>query len=358
LKYPEFIKKGDCIGFPAPSFGCNTEPYFSRFDAAMEYFKGLGFKINPGPNSKAGEGIGISNTPEKCAAELTEMYLDNVNDALITCGGGELMCEILEHIDFESIRKADPKWVMGYSDITNIVHPLLTLCDVASVYGPCANNFGLRILHESTVSSLDILKGKCDSVHSYDLHEKYPYDEAPIPEGVVEDPLEPMNATEKSLKAVYDSKKFFLPGEFSGELEFSGRLIGGCLDCLDVLLGTPYEDTKGFLERYSDDGVIWCLESCDLNVFSVRRSMWKMDQAGWFKKGIVKGFLIGRPRDGREMIGLNHFGAVMPYIERLGVPAVIDCDFGHVAPSMPLVMGSIGHVNVHGNELNIKMEFA
>ena len=358
MRYPQFIKEGDCIGFPAPSFGCNTEPYSSRFDSAMEYFKGLGFKINPGSNSKAGLGIGISNTPENCAAELTNMYLDSVNDALITCGGGELMCEILEHVDFEKIRKADPKWVMGYSDITNIVYPLLTLCDTASVYGPCANNFGFCKLHECVTSSMNILCGKTDTVHSFEYHEKYPYDEEPLPEGIEPDPLEPWETTEKSLKSVYDGKKLCALGEFSGELGFSGRLMGGCLDCLEVLQGTPYEDTKGFLDRYESDGVIWCLESCDLNVFSIRRSMWKLDAAGWFRKGVVKGFLIGRPRNGQEMMGLDHIGAVMPYIEKYGVPAVLDCDFGHVAPAMPLVMGSIGHVSVNGNDLQIKMEFA
>ena len=358
MRYPGFIKKGDTIGFPAPSFGCNTDPYLSRFDAAMEHFKKLGFITNPGPNSKAGLGIGISNTPEKCASELCEMYLDTANDALITCGGGEMMCEILEHIDLDSLSKASPKWIMGYSDITNIIHPMLTLCDTASIYGPCASNFGLLKLHESIDTALDIICGKTQSVHSYDLHEKYFYDEEPLPEGVEPDPLEPLNTTEKSLKAVYDSESFHMPGEFGGELEFSGRLIGGCLDCLENLLGTPYEDTNGFLDRYASDGVIWCLEACDLNVFSIRRAMWKMDSAGWFRKGIVRGFLIGRPGNGQEMMGLNHFGAVMPYIEKADVPAVIDCDLGHVAPSMPLVMGSTGHVKVSGNDVKIEMEFA
>ena len=86
--------------------------------------------------------------------------------------------------------------------------------------------------------------------------------------------------------------------------------------------------------------------------------MWHFEQAGWFKKGVVKGFLIGRPRNGQEMMGLNHFGAVMPYIEKLGVPGVIDVDLGHVSPAMPVVWGSIGHVSVSGNELELEMEFA
>ena len=49
---------------------------------------------------------------------------------------------------------------------------------------------------------------------------------------------------------------------------------------------------------------------------------------------------------------------LLPYIQNLGVPAVIDCDLGHVPPSMPIVMGSIGHVKVSGNDVKVEFEFA
>ncbi len=359
MRYPEFLQNGGTIGFPAPSFGCSTEPYSTRFDAALERFSEWGYKLNPGPNSRAGEGIGISNTPAKCGKELTDMYLDPANDVLIACGGGELMCEILEHVDLGAMKQATPRWIMGYSDITNIVHPLLTLCDTASIYGPCAPAFGIRELHDSVSSAFDILRGRLSQVHSYDLHEKFFYDEEPVAEDSPEpDPLEKYKLTEKSLKAVYDGKKYYPSGEYKGELEFSGRLIGGCMDCLVNLIGTPFEDTKGFLDRYEKDGVIWCLESCDLNVFDIRRAMWHMEKAGWFRKGIVKGFIFGRPYNGQDMMGLTHIGSVMPYVEKYEVPALLDADLGHVYPAMPIVVGSIGHVKVSGNDVKLQMEFA
>ncbi len=323
MRYPEFLQDGGTIGFPAPSFGCSTEPYSTRFDAALERFSEWGYKLNPGPNSRAGEGIGISNTPAKCGKELTDMYLDPANDVLIACGGGELMCEILEHVDLGAMKQATPKWIMGYSDITNIVHPLLTLCDTASIYGPCAPAFGIRELHDSVSSAFDILRGRLSQVHSYDLHEKFFYDEEPVAEDSPEpDPLEKYKLTEKSLKAVYDGKKYYPSGEYKGELEFSGRLIGGCMDCLVNLIGTPFE------------------------------------KAGWFRKGIVKGFIFGRPYNGQDMMGLTHIGSVMPYVEKYGVPALLDADLGHVYPAMPIVIGSIGHVKVSGNDVKLQMEFA
>jgi len=36
MRYPKDLAKGGTIGFLAPSFGCNTEPYRSAFDHALD----------------------------------------------------------------------------------------------------------------------------------------------------------------------------------------------------------------------------------------------------------------------------------------------------------------------------------
>ena len=59
------------------------------------------------------------------------------------------------------------------------------------------------------------------------------------------------------------------------------------------LKGTEFDKTVEFVEKYKEDGIIWFLEACELNVFSIRRAVWQLDHAGWFK--YTKGFLIGRP---------------------------------------------------------------
>ena len=118
-KFGQFLKKNGTIGFVAPACGCNIEPYKSTFDNAQKKFKELGYGLQLGPNCYEGKGIGISNTPQKCAEEFMQMYLSKDTDALISCGGGELMCEILDYLDFEALTNATPKWFTGYSDNTN-----------------------------------------------------------------------------------------------------------------------------------------------------------------------------------------------------------------------------------------------
>ena len=133
MRYPKNIQQGGNIGFVAPSFGCQIEPYYSAFGNAQKKFREMGYQLQLGPNCYAGEGIGISNTPEKCAQEFNEWYEKEDVDVLISCGGGELMCEILPYVDFEKIRQEEPKWFMGYSDNTNLLFLLATLCDTAGI---------------------------------------------------------------------------------------------------------------------------------------------------------------------------------------------------------------------------------
>lgn len=72
MRYPEFLKPGGTIGFVAPSFGCTFEPYISRFENARKTFSEMGYGLDIGPNCDKAEGIGISNSPDKCGAELNE----------------------------------------------------------------------------------------------------------------------------------------------------------------------------------------------------------------------------------------------------------------------------------------------
>ncbi len=351
MKYPVFLKENGVIGLVAPSFGCGIEPYKTAFTNALDKWKDMGYGLDLGPNCYAEAGIGISNTPEKCGKELTEYYISDRNDCLVSCGGGELMCEILEHVDFDAIRNAPPKWYMGFSDNTNMVFLLTTLCDTAAIYGPCAPAFGMETWHPSLMDAMELLMGKRGYVGSYGKWEKEAIKEE-------ENPLAPYNCTEDLKMRIYLPDGQGDNGVKEGEgAAFKGRLIGGCMDCLVNLLGTRFDKVEGFTEKYKEDGFIWFLEACDLNVFAIRRAMWQMEQAGWFK--YVKGFLIGRPLCfGQEMMGLDQYSAVLPVAGRHKVPVIMDVDLGHLPPMMPVVNGSLAEVYVRDGKLEMKYKFA
>lgn len=337
MRIPKFIKEGDTIGFIAPSYGCNIEPYKSAFRNAGEKIAGSGYALKNGPNCYEGKGIGISNTPQACGEEVNQFFCREEVAGIFSCGGGELMCEILDYVDFDGIKRAEPKWYVGYSDNTNLTFLLATLCDTASIYGPCAPAFGMEPWHESLEDVFGLLTGNRKKICGYPLWEK----ESKKDE---EHPLEPYNVTEKRIQKIYP--------ETDGKVKIEGRLLGGCMDCLGKLVGTEYDRVIEFVERYREDGIIWYMEACDLNVMDIRRTLWQLSHAGWFSH--VKGFLIGRPLcHGEEMFGLDQYQAVTGVLGQYGVPILMDLDIGHIPPMMPMVNGAYARVEAKDNDITI-----
>jgi alcohol dehydrogenase class IV len=94
------------------------------------------------------EGIGYAiynkTQPDPTARNVEEalaIYREQGCEALIAVGGGELMNETISCVDFEALKKAEPKWYMGYSDNTNMIFPMATLNGVPGIYGPNACGF-------------------------------------------------------------------------------------------------------------------------------------------------------------------------------------------------------------------------
>ena len=341
MRYPDYLKGEGVIGLVAPSFGCTFEPYKSCLDAAIKRFNGMGYKIVEGPNCRKDDGIGISSTPENCGKELTEYYCSGDNDILISCGGGELMCETLDYVDFEAVKKADPKWYMGYSDNTNFTFLLNTICDTASIYGPCAGAFGMHELHPALEDAIKAFTGKLNKVSGYDKFELESLKDE-------EHPYAAYNLTETK-----ELRLFMGESEMNRLPAFSGRLTGGCLDCLANLVGTKYDNVEAFNEKYKDEGIVWFLEACDLNVMSIRRALWNLDRAGWFKN--AKGFIIGRPLAAwkQEMMGLDQYNAATGILGKYNVPIVMDADVGHLPPAMPIISGAKADVSCDGSNVTL-----
>lgn len=250
------------------------------------------------------------------------------------------MCEILDDIDFDAIKEAKPQWFMGYSDNTNLTFLLPTICDIAAIYGPNAPAFGMEPWHPAIEDAYEVLIGQKTVVSGYSLWEKTSLK-------TPETPLEPYHVTEPVL----------LRTNSDTSIRMEGRLLGGCLDCLGNLVGTGYDHVKEFNERYKQDGVIWFLESCELNLMSIRRTLWQLAHAGWFEQ--AKGFLIGRPGVyGAEEFGINHYDAYFEALKEFNVPIVMDTDIGHLPPMMPLVCGAMAKVSVEDNKIEVAMDLS
>ena len=345
MKYPKSLSKLGTVGFVAPSYGCNIEPYKSRLDNAVSRIKEWGHPVMLGPNCYLGEGVGISNTPKLCGKELTDLYCSRDNDVLLSCGGGELMNETMDYVDWERIAAAPPKWFEGYSDNTNFTYLLTTMLDTASIYGSNGPVFGTDPLHESLIDSYRLLRGELSEVSNYEAYEGIG-DSLATPEN----PLAPINAV-RPFNPVF----FGTDGKQSESFQAEGRLLGGCLDVLANLRGTKYDHTTAFCEKYREDGILWFLENCELGPMQVRRTLWAMKQSGWFQN--AAGFLIGRPLGAAEQYGLTQERAFVETLSELRVPIAYGLDFGHLPPMMPMVCGAYGKAEGSGKTFRMRYEF-
>lgn len=173
MKPIHYLKENGTIALVAPSFGCASDPYKTRLEAAIANFKADGFRLIEGENIFLSRHKVRSNTARKCAKEFMEHYLSPDSDAVISVGGGELMCEILPYIDFGKIRKAPHKFFMGFSDNTNLTYTLATISEVPTIYGPCFPSYGLKPYRYHVEDALNLLLGKTKITRGYPYWERY-----------------------------------------------------------------------------------------------------------------------------------------------------------------------------------------
>ena len=329
---PKYIKNNAKLYFVAPSFGCTTFPYEERLLKAMRELEVLGYQIKLGKNCNKNEGIIASASAVERAEEFMEAYKSDC-DAIISVGGGELMVEILDYLDFKEIKMLPPKWFMGFSDNTNLTYTLTTIFDIETIYGANAPRFYDLDLVDAK-DSLEMLKGETK-------FEGYPMFE--LKEIEEERPFNKIN---------YDSEKIITP--FKYKHPFEGIMLGGCLDCLVNLCGTKYDNTKEYIKKHEEDKIIFYLEACDLNPISYRRALIQLKNAGWFDN--VSGFVIGRSLHyGEEIMGLSFEDSVLDILGDFDVPILINVDLGHLKPSMPIRNGAKATVSYEN--LNILIEY-
>lgn len=336
MQKPNKLLPGDSIYLVSPSFGCTMEPYKTRLLTSIEVFKSLEYKVILGENIFKQNGL-LSSTKEECGAEINKAF-ESEAKVILSVGGGEVMCEILPFIDFSKIKK--PIWFVGFSDNANLTYTLPTLCDIEAIYAPCAGDYAIYPFQEDAEATMNMLT---ETKNSFTGYKKWEIAE-------IKSELEPLskyNLTEEKIIKKYNCNDF---------TQIHGRLLGGCIDVLMSLIGTKYDKTIEFIEKYKNDGIIWFLEACDLSVTGIRRVFHQFDEAGWFK--YCKGFLIGRPCAAwkTEFFGENQYSAVLNAIEKYNVPVVMDIDIGHYSPMIPMRTGALATVDILENDIVVTYE--
>jgi len=194
---PPYLKPGDTIGIVSTASRIEKQVV----EPAIELLSNLGFKVEVGRHTFSSFHQYSSSDSER-AADLQAM-LDNDNIKAIVCSrGGYGTLRTLQNINWDAFLQ-NPKWIVGFSDVT-VLHSAL-------------NTLGIALEDENPSFSFDtLLLALTNKPLTYEL------------------PTNPNNRLGKA----------------------SGQLVGGNLSILYSLRGTPYDiDTRGkilFIEDLSE----------------------------------------------------------------------------------------------------------
>lgn len=324
MKYPSFLKPGGVIGVTAPSDGIIDPVKINRLEHAIFKFSELGYSVLETGNVRSRE-KGVSSDKKIRAKELEYLFEEPLVEAIICAGGGDFLLEMLSEINLEVIEK-NPKWIQGYSDPTGILYLITTKLDIATIYGDNFKTFGMEKWHPSLINNLEILKGNIVTQNSFNTYEQ---NNIPYVSGLEEYNLD----TPVVWKSLWNHSS----------VTMKGRLIGGCLDLLVSMIGTRFDYTKDFIERYKEDGIIWYFDNCELSSESVIRAMWQLKEAGWFQ--YATGIVFGRSMTNSSYYNISFEEAVKRQLEDLNIEVLWDLDIGHVKPTVTLINGALVEIN-------------
>lgn len=297
---PPFLKPGHIIGICSPAGFIDLQ----KIQPCISMLEQWGFKVRVGKS--IGEKWNIfGGTDEQRIADFQEMLLDESVSAIMCARGGYGMVRIIDRIDFSVLRK-NPKWIIGFSDITVLHAHLNRQLRVASIHSKMCNSFPDRdevLTNEQTISLMSIRENLMGT-----------------------------------REYVFPSTAFNRMGEVEAEL------IGGNLKTFESLSGTNSD--------IRTEGKILFLEDTGEYLYSIDRMFWNLLRTGKLSK--LKALLIGgmklRPDDPGEEFGMTLEEIVLEKLKNFDYPVAFGLPVGHQKYNVALKCGARYRLSVNSTQ--------
>ena len=310
--YPQFLKQGDTIGICAPSAGVGRK--LDNYIRSNEVLASKGYFVKESASVRKDNPRSASAT--RRARELDELICDPEVKLVLAAAGGDFMLEMVPYINFEHIRQ-NPKWLCGASDPTNLLFTVTTMLDIATFYGFNGAGF-IEKSNRPQNTFFSYLKGDLKSQRSY----------------------KKFNSFLDTINDVYNPKDVRWIAK--GDTAFSGRLIGGCVECIAKLIGTRFDCANDFIDRYAEDGIVWYLDIFSMSSYEFYLTLLQFKNAGWFRH--CKGVMISRVAfPNVEDPKLDYIKAADKALGK--IPHICEMDIGHTDPTMTLINGAMVSVS-------------
>ena len=293
LKQPPYLKAGDTVAIVAPSgilLNRNKE-----VNQAIDLLKSWDLNVTVSEHVYSQNGH-FAGTDTERASDL-QIALDNQSVKAVWCArGGYGTVRVLDLLDFTKF-KEQPKWIIGYSDITALHNQI--------------HNEGVESIHSIMCTSFtDDLEEIKDNVSSFK-------------DAIFGKPL-----------------AFVIEGsEYNKTGTAWGQLVGGNLTVLHTMLGSKSSiDTAGKILFFEEIGEY---------AYHIDRKLQSLKRAGYFEncKGIIVGS-ISKVRKNTTEWGKPIEQLILDVVEAYDFPVLFNFPAGHEDDNRGMILGRRIEVNI------------
>ena len=289
---PPDLKKGDSIYICTPAKAIDKELVLFAKNEIEE----RGYKVIISENC-FGKNNYFSGSDEERSADL-QFGIDHEEVKAIFCArGGYGSVRIVDSLNWANMLR-EPKWLVGYSDIT-VFHHRLNKLGIQSIHGTMPFNYG------------DI-----------------------------------SNAALTSLFSALENTNYLVSAQFNksnrhGTAE--GLLVGGNLSIIYSLLGTN--------DSYIFEDKILFIEDISEHYYQLDRILFTLKKAGVFE--VIKGLVIGGMTDIQDTevpFGMSIEEIVLQHFNFRKIPIGFDFPVGHISDNQALIIGATVKLTINEKE--------
>lgn len=294
MEVPPYLRDGDLISVISPA--SHIEP--DLVTRAVKMLEESGFRVTLGDHVFTKYGPFAGSDDERL--QDIQAATDDPGVRAVLCSrGGYGMSRIVDRIDFSALKK-NPKWYVGYSDITSLHLWLNTVCGIASLHAEMPLNYtNPRCSQQCYDTMVRALRGEAEQVS-------------------------------------------WIPGN-SASFSVSGRVIGGNISLIYSLNGTPAQPDT--------DGAILFIEEIGEKFYHIDRMLVSMRMTGILRN--IAALIVGGMEEiteGEHVFNQSVEEVVMNVAGNYGYPVLFNFPAGHISENKALYLGRNAMLSQDGNE--------